>query len=113
MRYKIVAQAFRGPAAVVCRRCHHRIVLPDSARVIQWDDGLRTFVVSAVDRNMLHKCGRKLEWVCLECHQVYAPKEMKYVKKRNKRKEPDTRCQYCWAGKLIQRETLITESYEF
>lgn len=104
MRFRINARRFRGEASITCRRCSYLISLPNDSMVIVFDDGSKSFIVSAIDRSIMHRCGRKLHWICAQCSGEAEPV------RRRKRKggaSLDLRCTQCWGGYLVQREVPI------
>lgn len=104
MRFKINARRFSGEASITCYRCSHLISLPNDAMVILFDDGSKSFIVSAIDRSIMHRCGRKMHWVCAQCGNEAEP-----VHRRRRKGGPtlDLRCRDCWGGYLVQREVPI------
>lgn len=54
-----------GNGKITCRKCNEETMVRSGA-VLLWDNGLKARVVTA-EFELLHRCGRLMEWYCPTC----------------------------------------------
>ena len=70
MRVTISTVAFLGKGSLDCRKCSHRTVFPNGAKLLIFDYGDHQLAKSVRSLAVLHECGREFMWKCDTCESV-------------------------------------------